>query len=417
MRSSTEQHDATLELAHRLGADLLLAAGVGLVGVLLQGLDHVVAVEPFGAADLVGHGVEVERHRPQLLELGLQRVEVPLLGEALGGPGDEALDDVVDEAADLVLEVRALEHLATLGVDHVALAVHHVVVLEDVLAGVEVLGLDLALGVGDRAGDPLVLDRDVVGDLEDLEDPVDPVGLEQPHQLVLEREVEPRLAGVALAAGTTAQLVVDTARLVSLGADDVEAADRRSPRRAPQRPGALIFSTVPGQAASYSSAVSPVGSRPRLRSSASARNSTEPPSMMSVPRPAMLVATVTAPLWPAMRDDLRLVGVDLGVQHRVRDAALAQLVGEVLGLLDRDGADQDRLALGVALGDVVDDRVVLGLLGAVDEVGLVDADHRLVGRDRDHAELVDLVELAGLGHGRAGHARRASRRGGSSSAA
>ena len=67
-----------------------------------------------------------------------------------------------------VLEVGALEHLAALAVDDLALAVHHVVVLEDVLAGLEVLRLDLALRVGDRAGDPLVLDRDVVGDLQDL---------------------------------------------------------------------------------------------------------------------------------------------------------------------------------------------------------------------------------------------------------
>ena len=50
--------------------------------------------------------------------------------------------------------------------------------------------------------------------------------------------------------------------------------------------------------------------------------------MMSVPRPAMLVATVTAPLWPAMRDDLGLVGVLLGVQDRVRDAALASAGSE-----------------------------------------------------------------------------------------
>ena len=41
-----------------------------------------------------------------------------------------------------------------------------------------------------------------------------------------EREVEPGLARVALTAGTTAQLVVDAARLVALGADDVEAAER-----------------------------------------------------------------------------------------------------------------------------------------------------------------------------------------------
>ncbi len=104
------------------------------------------------------------------------------------------------------------------------------------------------------------------------------------------------------------------------------------------------------------------------------------------------------------RHDLGLVRVCLGVQHAVRDAALAQQLGEVLGLLDRDRADEDGLALAVALGDVVGDGVVLRLLGPVDEVGLVDALHRLVGRDRDHAELVDLVELRGLGHGRTGHA-------------
>ena len=50
------------------------------------------------------------------------------------------------------------------------------------------------------------------------------------------------------------------------------------------------------------------------------------------------------------------------------------------------------------------DGVVLRLFGAVDEVTGVDARHRLVGRDRDDAELVDLVELAGLGHRRTGHA-------------
>ena len=169
--------------------------------------------------------LEVDADRPDLAQLDPQLVELPLLGEALGGAADEALHDVVDEGADLLLEVGALEHPAPLGVDHVPLAVHHVVVLEDVLAGLEVLRLDLALGVGDRAGDALVLDRHVVGDLEHLEHPVDPVGLEQPHQLVLQRQVEPGLARVALTAGPAAQLVVDAARLVALGADDVEAAE------------------------------------------------------------------------------------------------------------------------------------------------------------------------------------------------
>lgn len=97
----------------------------------------------------------------------------------------------------------------------------------------------------------------------------------------------------------------------------------------------------------------------------------------------------------------------LGVQHLVLHSALAELLREVLGLLDRRRTDEDRLALLVLLDDVVDDRLELRDLGAVDQVGLVLADHRPVGRDRDDTELVDLVELGGLGHRRTGHAAEA----------
>ena len=65
----------------------------------------------------------------------------------------------------------------------------------------------------------------VLGDVEAGEELLDHRGVEQPHQVVAEREVEPRLARVALAAGAAAQLVVDAARLVPLGAEDVEAAE------------------------------------------------------------------------------------------------------------------------------------------------------------------------------------------------
>ena len=52
----------------------------------------------------------------------------------------------------------------------------------------------------------------------------DAVGAEDAHEVVLEREVEARGAGVALAAGAAAELVVDAARLVALGGQDVQAA-------------------------------------------------------------------------------------------------------------------------------------------------------------------------------------------------
>ena len=56
--------------------------------------------------------------------------------------------------------------------------------------------------------------------------PVDPLAGEALHQVVLEGQVEARRPGVALAAGAAAELVVDPARVVPLGADDVEPAGR-----------------------------------------------------------------------------------------------------------------------------------------------------------------------------------------------
>ena len=85
-------------------------------------------------------------------------------------------------------------------------------------------------------------------------------------------------------------------------------------------------------------------------------------------------------------------------------ALLAQHLGELLGLLDRGGADQHRLAARLAVVDQRDDRAVFLRLGAIDLVVLVVADHRHVGRHLDHFETVDVDELVRLGQRRAGHA-------------
>ena len=165
-------------------------------------------------------------------------------------------------------------------------------------------------------------------------------------------------ARVALAARPAAKLVVDAPGLVALGAEDEQTAGLHH---------ALAQLDV-GTAAGH---VGGDGDRARL---------------------------------PGLRDDARLFGVVPGVEHLVGHAPPLQHLGQMLRLLHRDGAHQDRLAPLVAVGDELGRGLELGLLGLVDEVVAVVADHGLVGGDDHHFHLVDLAELVGLGGGGTGHA-------------
>jgi hypothetical protein len=215
------EHEELLEVLHGLGAHLrrllLVVLPQGGLQLLLEGGVVVVVVRE---ARLLG------REPEGLAEDGGEGVPVPLRGVLAGGAVavDVVFRDVLGQVDDVLVRQRAGEDLLAEPVDLLPLLVHDVVVLEEVLADVEVPRLDLLLGALDRVGDPSVLDRDPFLHPEPLHQAREAVGPEEAHEVVLEREVETGGAGVALAAGAAAQLVVDAARLVALGADDVEAA-------------------------------------------------------------------------------------------------------------------------------------------------------------------------------------------------
>ena len=93
----------------------------------------------------------------------------------------------------LVLELDlALEDLTPQRVDVLTLLVHHVVVLEQVLADGEVLRLHLLLRALDGLADHAVLDRHAFFHAQALHQAGDAIGSEDPHQIVFERQVEAR---------------------------------------------------------------------------------------------------------------------------------------------------------------------------------------------------------------------------------
>ena len=122
----------------------------------------------------------------------------------------------------LLIQILAFEDAPALLVDDHALLVHHLVVFEHVLADLEVLLLDLGLRALDGPVDHLGLDRHVVGQVEPGQQGFQGGAVEPAHEFVAQRQVEPGLARVTLAAGPPPQLVVDPARLVALGAQHVQ---------------------------------------------------------------------------------------------------------------------------------------------------------------------------------------------------
>ena len=337
------------------------------------------------------HALRVDLDRELALEGGRQRRQIPLLLDALARHVivDDGIDDLGADPGDGIGDVLRRHELGALLVDDLALVVGDVVVLEQVLAQIEVVGFDLALCALDLAREHLALDDLAFLHTGGLQPALGAVRIaEDPHQVVFERQIEPARARIALPAGAAAELVVDAPRLVPLGAHDVQPARghdllvtrlpvglRRGARRLVV--GRYLLELGLGVAAQHDvgAATGHVG-RDRDRARAA-----------------------------RLRDDDGLALVLLRVQHLVLDAVLVEQPREEFRGLDRGRADQRGLLAGDAVADVLDDRLVLVLLREVDEVGVIGAHHRLVRRDHDDFEPVDLLELEGLGVGRARHAR------------
>src|SRR5215469_9453904 len=92
------------------------------------------------------------------------------------------------------------------------------------LADLVIARLDLLLRLLERLVDPGMDDRLALLEAELLQHPVHALRPEDAHEIILERDEEFGRAGIALAAGAAAELIVDAPALMPLAADDEEPA-------------------------------------------------------------------------------------------------------------------------------------------------------------------------------------------------
>ncbi len=349
--------------------DVLVHHPFGLINVVYDGpslADDCLVAPLLGRGDVFGElgrqltlaGVAVELiveagvHAELLQQILLEVVEVKL-PELVG-------EDVAVVAGHIHhVHVYALsgEGVAALGVDHLALRVHHVVVFHQVLADAEVVLLHLALGSLDALGEHGALQHLALLHTHTVHYLGDAFAAKEAHQVVFHRDEEDGRAGVSLTAGAAAQLTVHAAAVVPLRADDGQTAQ-----------GAHL-----------------VG---ELDVGASARH---------------IGGDGHRALLSGVRHDLGLTGVLLGVEHLMGNAAHLEHPAQQFGDLHGGGAHQHGAPLAHEMLDHRNHGVVLVFLGAVDQVVLVVADHRTVGGYHHHVQLVYLPELASLSLCRTGH--------------
>ncbi len=123
---------------------------------------------------------------------------------------------------DIFAQVGLGENAVALGVDALTLFIEHIVILQQVLAHIKVCPFHPCLRGFDHLAHQPAFNGQGFVKFQAAHDHFHLRTAKQAHQVVLKRQVEAGRAGVTLAGGTAAQLVVDAPCFMALGTDNVQ---------------------------------------------------------------------------------------------------------------------------------------------------------------------------------------------------
>ena len=131
---------------------------------------------------------------------------------------------VPDGVGDIHSDAFSHQGVATLAVNHGTLFVHHIIIFQQTLTDTEVVFLHLLLRTLDVFGDDGAFDTFTLLETKTVHHPGYALAGKQTHQFVFKTHIEHRTTRVALTTGTTTQLPVHTAALMTLSTDDGQTA-------------------------------------------------------------------------------------------------------------------------------------------------------------------------------------------------
>ena len=406
------QHDHPLVKTHLRVTDHLLLRIVARLQPLKDRLAKIVPRHRLGVKPL-GFQVEAELRD----QLSVEPLHVPLIGmHALAGKliqhGAQQVRNVILD--DQLLLIQPLQQLPPRSIHGLTLLVHHVVVLEQVFARLEVLPFHCLLRRFDPVGDHPRLDGHPFFHTHLLQQRSNPLPRKNAHQVVFERQIKSRRSRIALPSGAPAQLVVDAPRLMPLRTHNVQPARRDHGfvilgriRRVPLVDlfpvllrrlvflSLVVKSQHPRGRRRIDRALSHADcARHRLLHQLLTRHKFRIPAKQNVRSASGHVGGNGHHPQPSrLRHDLRLALVILRVQHHVPHPLARQDLRQQLRLFNRRRAHQHRLLVLVQPRNFIRHREVLLLRRPEHHIGILQPPHRHVRRNHHDVQLVNLVEL------------------------
>ena len=172
-------------------------------------------------------------------------------------------------------------------------------------------------------------------------------GTEKPHQIVFQRNIELGFTGVALSAGTAAQLIVDTPRLMPLRTDDLQTACRLR-----------LF----------------IQFNIRTTSRHIGRN-------------------CNSAVNTGIRYDFRFQLMKFGIQNFMLNASFLQKGAQFFRSFDRDRTDQHGLPFAVRFHDRIQNRIQFFSSRLIYRILSVDSGNRFICRNLHNVHAVNITEL------------------------
>ena len=222
------------------------------------------------------------------------------------------------------------------------------------------VGFHTFLSAFHSAGNHGVLNGLAIAQTQLFHQALDAVRAKETHEVVFQRKVEARRAGVALTARAATQLVVDAAAFVAFCAENVQAAQIHN-----------------------------AFAQHDVRAAASHIGGNGDTAFLA-----------------CQRHDFGFFFMLLGIEHAVRDTELAQSMRKHFGRFNGNCAHKHWLLFFVQFGNGFNYGVKLFLPRPVDKVRIILANHGPVGRNGDNLEAVDLMEFHSFGIRSTRHARK-----------